>query len=231
VGKSLPIRDQPGASASAEGRRARRAAVRRGRVTAVLALGAVILVAAGIETGRPPLLVTAVVAAALAWRWRPDLDPDRWGRGAAGEVETARLLARLPRRYVVLHDRRHLADRGNLDHLVIGPSGVWLVDSKVRRARLTIRRGRVWAGDFPIDVSAVAAQADRLAERLGVAVAPVVAVHGPGLRRRGKLVDGVRVLPAARLVPRLRRGRRLWPSEIVALAAEVDRLFPPVSIK
>jgi hypothetical protein len=190
-----------------------------------LALSATALAAAGMMTGRPALVASALVTAVLAWWCRPEPDPARWERGAVGEVETARLLARLPPRFVVLHDRRQPGGRGNLDHLVIGPSGVWLIDSKVRRARLKVRRGHVWAGDYLLDAGPVTTQAARVAEGLEVAVTPVVAVHGSGLRRRGKVVGGVRVLPARRLVRRLRRGRRLRPSEIVALAAEADRLY------
>jgi hypothetical protein len=55
-----------------------------------------------------------------------------------------------------------------------------------------------------------------------------VAVHGDGLRRRGKVAGGVRVLPAARLGRRLRRGRRvLTRAEIADLAVRADALIPP----
>jgi hypothetical protein len=185
--------------------------------------------------------------AVVAWWCRPEPDAGRWQRGAQGEVATAQLLARLPRRYVVMHDRRGWAMAGNIDHLVVGPTGVWVVDSKVRRATLRVHRGRVWAGQEPIDVAPVAAQARRVEQALGVPVGAVIAVHGQGLRRRGKRVGGVRVLPAPRLVHRLRRlprlhrlprlrplhrlgrlrrGRRLPTSVVVALAADADRQFP-----
>jgi hypothetical protein len=176
------------------------------------------------------LLGGALAGAALAWWGRPASDPDRWVRGARGEEATARLLGRLPRRFVVLHDRCQLGGSGNLDHLVIGPSGVWLVDSKHRRARLRIHRGQVWAGEWIIEVAPVIGQAQRVEDALGVPVTAIVAVHGDGLRRRGKRVSGVRIVPAGRLtrqIRRLRRWRRYSKSEIVALAAQADWLFPP----
>lgn len=142
-------------------------------------------------------------------------------------MATARLLARLPPRFIVLHDRHLPRSRGNLDHIVIGPSGVWVVDSKVRRARVRIHRGQVWAGDYPIDVAPVARQAVRVGEALGIPVSAVVAIHGSGLRRRGKVVDGVRVLPAHRLNRRLRRGPQLSRPDISDIAGSADRLFPP----
>ena len=44
----------------------------------------------------------AACAVSLVW---PRSDPGRWARGAAGELATAALLERLPRRrWVVLHD-------------------------------------------------------------------------------------------------------------------------------
>jgi hypothetical protein len=63
------------------------------------------------------------------------------------------------------------------------------------------------------------------ADRLGVTVRPIVAVHGTGLRRRGGRAGGVRVVPADRVDRRLRRGRtrleRGRVDELAALAATV----------
>src|SRR5580658_2118946 len=159
MGKCLAHPETPGASVAAEGRCAERSAVRRGLVTAALALCASAVAVAALTTGDRWWLVGSASVAVLAWCLRPDPDPGRWGRGAGGEVATAQLLSRLPRRFVVLHDRHAPGSRGNLDHIVIGPSGVWVVDSKVRHARLRIRRGQVWAGDYPVDVGPVRAQA------------------------------------------------------------------------
>jgi hypothetical protein len=178
-------------------------------------------------TGRWWLSGVAVALALLARGCQPLPDPDRWRRGAGGEVATAALLAGLPRRFVVFHDRRLPGGRGNIDHLVFGPSGVWVVDSKSRRARLRVRHGQVRAGQYPIDVTPVRTQAARVADRLGVPVTPLVAVHGPGLRRRGKRVEGVLVLPAGRVIRRLRRGRHLRSSEVAPLAEAADQMFPP----
>ncbi|MGH9125868.1 MAG: nuclease-related domain-containing protein [Acidimicrobiales bacterium] len=228
MGKSLAPPGAPGASAAAEGARAQRAARgRRATMFSFLTL-ATVLALAGL-TGRPAWLYGgAAAAAALAWSWRPEPDPKRWWRGAAGEVATARLLARLPRRYVVLHDRRLPGRRGNIDHVVLGRTGVWVVDSKVRRGAIEIRHGQVMAGDYPIEVAPAARQASGLASTLGVQVRAVVAVHGVGLRRRGKRVDGILILPAGRLRRRLRRGRRrLSRSEITSLSVALEGTLRP----
>jgi hypothetical protein len=87
------------------------------------------------EAGLPRAgLVGLAVAAVVGWRlrFRPSEQARTWQRGAAGERHTARLLRRLHRDgYVVFHD---LAVPGNtsanVDHLVIGPTGVFVIDSK-----------------------------------------------------------------------------------------------------
>ena len=54
-----------------------------------------------------------------------------WKRGSIGESKVAKTLATLDRDDVlVLHDRKVPGTRGNIDHLVICPAGVLVVDSK-----------------------------------------------------------------------------------------------------
>ena len=87
---------------------------------------------------RAVLLALSGAALLAAWWYlRSGPDPERWRRGAAGERATAALLDRLPARtWAVLHDRRVPGSRANLDHLIIGPSGVWVLDTKTTRARV-----------------------------------------------------------------------------------------------
>lgn len=54
-----------------------------------------------------------------------------WANGATGEVRVAtQLEERLGARGVVLNDRRVPGTRGNIDHLAIAASGVWVIDAK-----------------------------------------------------------------------------------------------------
>lgn len=56
---------------------------------------------------------------------------DKWERGADGEAATASLLEALPAQWTVLHDVRWPGrQRANIDHVVIGPAGVFVVDTK-----------------------------------------------------------------------------------------------------
>ncbi len=74
-------------------------------------------------------------------------------KGAEGESVTARTLSGLPSDWVVLHDLRWPGRRfANLDHLVIGPGGVFVVDSKNWSGRVSVenavlrQNGRVREG-------------------------------------------------------------------------------------
>ncbi|WP_344948251.1 nuclease-related domain-containing protein [Sphaerisporangium flaviroseum] len=64
-------------------------------------------------------------------RWRRHEAVRSWRKGAAGERRTARALRRLERAgHLVLHDRALPRGKANVDHLVIGPAGVFVVDTK-----------------------------------------------------------------------------------------------------
>jgi hypothetical protein len=127
----------------------------------------------------------------------------------------------------VLHDLAVPGSRANVDHLVIGPTGLWVIDSKSYRRAVRYRRGRLSAGRSTLDTGPVRWEAEVVSDVLGERARPLVAVHGAGLRRRGRVCGGVRVLPAGTLVRRLRRGGLLRPAfsparvrQLAALAEE-----------
>ena len=230
------VHSPAGASAAVEYRRARA----RRRRDALVAIGFLLLAAslAGAArqaaTGeiRAGLAASAVTCLLLAGRWMwSGRDPERWLRGAAGEAATALVLDELPAgRWAVLHDRRVPGSRANLDHLVIGPSGVWVIDTKATRARVRAGWRTVRFGDRRLDTGPVRWEAQVVADRLGVPVRPLVVVHGDGLGRRGGRCGGVRVVPAHGLRRRLRRrGWRLDASGVAALADEAEFIFGPAS--
>jgi hypothetical protein len=207
----------PGASAAAQYQR-RRAAERAGwartlpwRAAAVLAAGvAAGLLAAQAIPGRGGLAGIAV-AAGLAWvlRFRPSPDALAWRRGAAGERRTARLLARLERHgWAVLHDLAIPGSAANIDHLVIGPGGVVVIDSKQYRGRLRLDQdGLLWHGRHLLvsSLRRVRWEADQADEVLGIAdvqVSAIVAVHGASVPLGRLEADGV-TAAAARRVPDL----------------------------
>jgi hypothetical protein len=230
---------RPGASAHAEYRR-RRAIVRaswtRGlpwRAGAVLAAG----VAAGLLGAQVASdlagLLAVVAAAGLGWRlrFRPSADTLAWRRGAAGERRTARLLSTLERHgWAVLHDLAIPGSQANIDHLVIGPGGVLVIDSKQYRGQLHLdRHGMVWHGRHLL-VSAlrkVLWQADQADEVLGIAdiqVAAIVAIHGASVPWGVLQADGVTIVPARRVPNLLKALPPILGPERVAWLADRARL-------
>ena len=69
-----------------------------------------------------------------------------WAQGAAGERAVASKLEELSGEHVVaLHDRRMrrpdgTLSRGNIDHLAVTASGVWVIDAKTHQGALEVRR-------------------------------------------------------------------------------------------
>ena len=236
---------RPGASAAAQYQRQRAtelATWARGlpwRVLALVAAG----VAAWLAAARvaPDLAAPTgiTVAAGLGWllRFRNCPDTLAWRRGAAGERRTARLLAPLERRgWAVLHDLAIPGSVANIDHLVIGPGGVAVIDSKQYRGQLRVDRdGMVWHGRHLL-VSAPRRtlwEADQADETLGIAdlhVAAIVAVHGASIPWGALRADGVTIVPARRLPDLLCALPPVLGPERVAWLADRARLrFRPAT--
>lgn len=63
-----------------------------------------------------------------------------WAKGADGERRLARRLTdEMSEIGVVLHDRKVPGTRGNIDHLVISPTGVWVIDAKNYTGKVEVR--------------------------------------------------------------------------------------------
>jgi hypothetical protein len=128
-----------------------------------------------------------------------------WRIGAAGEVKVGARLDRLRRHgWRVLHSVP-LGRGGDIDHLIIGPGGVFTVNTKHHpRARVTVGRSVVFVRGYPVThVGKALREASRvqaaLSSALGqaVPVQPLVIIHGASvsqwLARRPR---GVKVLPS-----------------------------------
>jgi hypothetical protein len=98
--------------------------------------------------------VVPVVIVVAGWLLRPRLTAGTvaWRRGARGERATARRLRGLQRAgWTVFHDVALQGSRANLDHLLIGPGGVFVIDSKYYRGRIRVGRdGALWYGRHPL---------------------------------------------------------------------------------
>jgi hypothetical protein len=210
---------EPGASALAHYRHQRAAEWARflrsmpWRLAAVIAAGALagtITQGAGLRVAGP---AAAMAAGAVGWllRFRVSADTSAWRRGARGERRTARALRPLLRAgWTVLHDVAIPHSRANADHVLIGPPGVFLVDTKAWHGRITLGPdGSAWHNGHHMDdaLDTVRWEADQLAGALGVAVLPMLCVHDTKLPWGELYAAGepiVPVLTPSRLVATLR---------------------------
>jgi hypothetical protein len=229
----------PGGSAQARWRQERTAAWAAWtrslpwRLAATLGAGAAGGLLGSLLAPRLSLVVGALAIVAAGWglRFKPSPEAVAWRRGAAGERRTARRLAALERDgWAILHDLAVPGSRANIDHLVIGPGGVFVIDSKQYRGRLQMDPSeRLWHGRYPLALTVRAAsfEADRAAQVLpdpGMAVVPIVAVHGAQVPWGKVVIDGVPAVPAKRLPDMLRQLPAVLGPERVAWLADQARL-------
>jgi hypothetical protein len=95
------------------------------------------------------------------------LDPVPLGRGIRGEERIGRLLAELePEGYRALHEVD--IGRGDADHVLVGPTGVFVIETKEWQGRFYPRGGRLMFNQRPADevVSQVTAAAIVIRRRL-----------------------------------------------------------------
>jgi Nuclease-related domain len=236
---------RPGGSAQARWRRMRAAewAAWTGtlpwRIAAILGVGAGGGILGSLLAPRPSLLLSGLAAIVAGWGLRFQCSPEAsaWRRGAAGERSTARLLDRLERHgWVVLHDLAVPGSQANLDHLVIGPGGVFAIDSKQCRGRLQLDAvGELWHGRYPLApaLRAVSWEADQAAQVLpdpGVTVVPVVAAHGAQVPWGKVATGGVPVVAARRLPSMLcALPAVLGPERVAWLADQARVRFHPAA--
>lgn len=115
-------------------------------------------------------VIAAGIAIAMSVRDEAPSHILNWKRGAAGERKTEKALQPLERKgWTVEHDIQR--NRENLDHVVKGPAGVFLLETKNLAGTMTVERGvlvrRQW--DDPADVyrlNDLCAAMDRRAKEL-----------------------------------------------------------------
>jgi len=111
-----------------------------------------------------------------------------WAQGAIGEELLAQRLTDLPDTFRTLHDRRIPGTRANIDHIVVGPTGVWVIDAKRyknKRPALHVEGGlirprtehlRIGGRDGTKLIAGVQAQAERVTAAAGDEASPVFGV-------------------------------------------------------
>lgn len=115
-------------------------------------------------------------------------DERAWRQGARGEEKVATTLGRLPEEWVALHDLPIGTKGANLDHLVIGPGGVFSLNTKFLSGKVTVLEHAVFQdGNKRKYLPAARREAEKVQRILGdaldraVHVRPVIVLVGAEL--------------------------------------------------
>ncbi|MBI5161095.1 MAG: DnaJ domain-containing protein [Micrococcales bacterium] len=118
---------------------------------------------------------------------------------AVAEEETARRLATLGMGFTIWHDVA--TDAGKLDHVVLGPTGLWAAQSEDFGGPVTVRRGELQGADIPpgdAPMHEVARRARQIGRRARVRFSAVVMVVSDG---EAGGAGGVQEIGAIRGIP------------------------------
>jgi hypothetical protein len=177
---------------------------------------------------------TSVAPGSPVWTTPLTADARSWYRGALGEIRVAKMLTSLPASWTVLHAVPVGSGDSDLDHVVIGPAGVFTINTKNHSGQ------RVWVGDETLlvnghrtnhlrDARYEAARATRLlSSGVGepVDVTPVIAVVDPGSLSfaRSRAKKDVLVVTSGHLARMLtRRKRRLSDDAVADLVSAAEQ--------
>lgn len=193
----------------------------------------------GDQTWATGAFAGALGATLIAMRQSPPVSIASWQEGAYGEEESAKQLRALEKEgWVVLHDL--VNGSANFDHVVLGPGGVFCLNSKRSGYRLEqTADGRLvgrheYDEDLYRDVESTlrkaraeaAALSSQITQRCGqkVWVQPVIVWWGD-VASGGKLLDGVGVVQGKNLADRLRayKGRPVPQFDQVVAALQPGR--------
>jgi hypothetical protein len=163
-----------------------------------------------------------------------------WARGAVGEEVVARALAKYCNDHaVILHDRRVPGGRANIDHIVVAPSGVWVIDSKRYKGKVAIQKPLFGQPKLTIAGRDKTKLIDGLAGQVAT-VEKAMAEVAPGTPLRGALCfvdaelpllgnlsfNGYPLLYPKRLAKRINADGPLAADEVQRVAAELSRRLP-----
>ena len=182
----------------------------------------------------------SVAAAAALWTaselWSVPAEIRAWRSGALGEERTAKALSELEAEgFVVLHDRRKAGSSANIDHVVVGPTGVFIVETKSYSGPLSIQGDDVYVGgrrrtDIVHQAKTEAEVVRTILEIAGekLPVTPILCVHRAELPLLRAEVQGIRVVNDRGLIRLLRRTNQpLEPKAVRAIADLLNRELRP----
>ncbi len=162
---------------------------------------------------------------------------DRIDQGARGERRTAEVLnPRSGDGWYVLHDLAVPASRANIDHVVVTPAGVFVVDSKDWSGRVSAGKDTLWVGRYPKsreldtlewETSAVTSALARDLPGWPITVRAVISLTN-GLPAQPVLqARQITAVAVEDLIAHLASGpARLQPAQVSAIAEAIDAALP-----
>ncbi len=147
---------------------------------------------------------------------------ERFFVGARGEERVSRILSELPDKYHVFND--FVAGRTHVDHVVVGPAGVFAVETKFWRGKVTVDDGHILVdGQLPsrAPLAQVQREAAQVKAHLGKAgwsgtVTPVLAFASNTFQAHIAELGGVVVLNAAEISRSFSTERVVLPPDELA---------------
>ncbi len=244
--EATPRAPVAGESAQARFERERLARTERARRLAPLLAAVAVLLAAGaffvgVEiAGDLRIAAIAPLAVIGAFLWLVNRLPPEviyWGHGAEGERRVgARLDSLEPAGFVTLYDRRIIGRGGNIDAVTVGPTGVYVVETKWRSRSVEVINGRLDVGgrpqpdsihqvtDLALHVQVSVAQ---VMNRHRLTVVPVLCIANRNVEG-GERVGGVLIASEGTIAKRLASEPLvLTAKEVQELVRLLDQALPP----
>jgi Nuclease-related domain len=169
-----------------------------------------------------------------------------WGKGSDGESWLAAYIGReVGDSVIALHDRLIPGTRGNIDHIFVSPTGVWVVDAKAYKGKVVGREvGPVWRRDHELYIggrnrTSLAGGVVRQVDAVLAATRSDESLHGIDVRAALCLVESewglldfpfqvgnVWVMYPGALRKRLRKSGALSRETIERIARRLDLSLP-----
>lgn len=232
---------RPGASAHAEyvRRRALHDARVRAERPAVLIAGAVGVGMgvwfAGSDMAKLAIFVGVVGLFVLGRLFVVPQHVTAWRAGADGESRTARALDGLGGGFIVVHDRRVPGTKANIDHIVVGPPGVFVVETKSLKGKVSIRGREVYVRGRRATAMVEEVRREALAVRMAlgdenadVPIRAVLCIHRAELPFFQHSVSEIAIVSGRELVGRIKKGdRTLGEDRVTRVAGVLEARLPP----
>lgn len=169
--------------------------------------------------------------AATASARRTARPPAEWERSLRARHQVASLLHALPPGYLVFHDiELPKPSRATVDHLVVGPRGVWSVTTDVCADPVTVGSGRnadtLWSGRAPLRALLEAAdwESSALGRLIGQPVEPLVCLVAPSLPEPAFDFNGIRICRPEALTKQVALSTADFV-DVAVIAEAVQRVF------